>query len=143
MFERDRHDCIVTQETEDQDGFCFMVRLTLMDGGLAMYAEVPEAPEVAGNMRAIFNFPVGIFHIIVDADSGIEDFEDFKGKRVFLGPPGGSALRDGKMMMAAVGLDPETDFELVELGWGPAAQAFQDKLPTPESSFLESPRGQL
>lgn len=95
--------------------------------GTAMYANVPQAPELSENLRAVFAFPLGVYHITTYADSGITQLEDLAGKTVFLGPPGGGATTIMQnVVRAATGLEAGTDFEQVQLGWDAAAQAFQD-----------------
>lgn len=95
--------------------------------GDAMWSKVPQAPEMAKNLRAVFAFPLGLYHIVTYADSGIEKLEDLKGKRVFLGPPGGGAtVIMQRVVEGATGLKPGEDFEQVNLGWDAATQAFQD-----------------
>lgn len=98
-----------------------------MIDGTAMYAKVPQAPELSKNLRAVFAFPLGLYHITTYADSGIEQLEDLAGKKVFLGPPGGGATAImSKVISGATGLEPGKDYEQVMLGWDAAAQAFQD-----------------
>lgn len=95
--------------------------------GAAMYAKVPEAPELAKNLRAVFAFPLGLYHITVYADSGIESLDDIKGKKVFLGPPGGGATTIMQNVIeGATGYKTDVDYQYVKLGWDAAAQAFQD-----------------
>lgn len=99
----------------------------LMEQGAAMYANIPQAPELSQNVRAVFAFPLGPYHITTFADSGIESLEDVKGKRVFLGPPGGGATAIMmRLIEGATGLKAGEDYEQVQLGWDAAAQAFQD-----------------
>jgi uncharacterized protein len=43
-----------------------------MRQGTGMYQELPEAPELAENLRLMFWFPYGQYHYVVYADSGIE-----------------------------------------------------------------------
>jgi len=94
----------------------------------AMYKDVAEAPELSKNLRNLFNYPFGTWHMVTMADSGIESLKDIKGKRVFLGEPGGSAYRVALSVVEAVsGLKAEEDFEVVKLGFGAARQAFQDR----------------
>lgn len=93
----------------------------------AMYAKVEKAPEHAKKLRALFSFPIGVYHIAVLADSGIESFRDLKGKKVFLGPPSGAATRImTDLVTALTGYQPDKDYEAVKLGWAAAEQAFQD-----------------
>ncbi|WP_418138693.1 TAXI family TRAP transporter solute-binding subunit [Marinomonas sp. RS-M-Aa-14] len=50
-----------------------------------------KAKDMSHNVRALFTIPGSYFHAITRADSGIKSWPDAKGKRVFIGPPGGSA----------------------------------------------------
>lgn len=98
-----------------------------MMAGTAMYANVPQAPELSQHLRAVFAFPLGVYHITTFADSGIMSLDDLRGKTVFLGPPGGGATAIMQnVVRAATGMEPGTDYEQVQLGWDAAAQAFQD-----------------
>lgn len=98
-----------------------------MRTGTAMYGPVEDAPELSEDVRALLSFPIGSYHIIAHADSGIETLSDLEGQRVFLGPPGGGALNTAiTFVEAATGLSTEDDMEVVQLGWDAAAQSFQD-----------------
>lgn len=102
------------------------VHQNMIDGS-AMYAAIPQAPELSRNLRAVFAYPLGLYHIVTYADSGIEQLEDLAGKTVFLGPPGGGATAImQRVVEGATGLVAGTDYEQVQLGWEAAAQAFQD-----------------
>ncbi|MDD7972695.1 TAXI family TRAP transporter solute-binding subunit [Roseinatronobacter alkalisoli] len=95
--------------------------------GTAMYANVPQAADLSQNLRAVFAFPLGLYHITTNADSGIERLEDLEGKTVFLGPPGGGATAIMQnVVRAATGLEPGAGYQQVQLGWDGATQAFQD-----------------
>ena len=98
-----------------------------MIDGTAMYAQIPQAPELSQNVRAVFAFPLGLYHITTYADSGIEELEDLEDKTVFLGPPGGGAAAImSRVIEGATGLVAGEDYKQVRLGWDAAAQAFQD-----------------
>ncbi len=100
----------------------------MMMEGKAMYAKIADAPKLSKNLRGVFNFPLGYYHIIVYADSGITSLEQVKGKRVFLGAIGGAAaVTMTTLFKLTTGLEPGKDFEQVNLGWEAAAQSFQDK----------------
>jgi len=93
----------------------------------AMYAKIEDAPERSKLIRNVLAFPIGSYHIITNADSGITKFEDFKGKKLFLGPPGGGAtVTMISLVKAITGYEQGKDYELVRLGWEAAAQAVQD-----------------
>lgn len=99
----------------------------LMANQKAMYAKMDQAPELAKKLRAVLNFPMGVYHIAVYESSGITSLNDIAGKRVFLGPPGGAAYSTMERLFQAVtGLEAGTDYEAVKLGWDAAAASFQD-----------------
>ncbi|MCO4839875.1 MAG: TAXI family TRAP transporter solute-binding subunit [Rhodobacteraceae bacterium] len=99
----------------------------LMRRKAAMYAKIDQAPELVKKLRTVLNFPMGVYHIAVYESSGITTMDQIKGKRVFLGPPGGAAFATMKRLFKAVAdLDEGTDYEAVKLGWDAAAASFQD-----------------
>lgn len=99
-----------------------------MQTGSNMYAEMPDAPELFKNVRMLLNYPLGAYHIVTWADSGIESLEDIRGKRVFLGPPAGAAaVVAGQLVDGATGYVAGEDFTWVQLDWVSGIQAFQDR----------------
>lgn len=93
----------------------------------AMFEKIDQAPELAKKLRAVLNFPMGVYHIAVYESSGITSLDGIAGKRVFLGPPGGAAYSTMERLFNAVtGLEEGTDYEAVKLGWDAAAASFQD-----------------
>lgn len=100
----------------------------MMQTGKGPYAkQAEESAKLAGNLRMLFGFIGGHFHTIVWADSGMKSYSDFKGKRVYIGPPGGAANEQiTGLIRVGSGLEPDKDYEPVRLGWGAANQAFQD-----------------
>lgn len=98
-----------------------------MENGIAMYKDMPDAPELFKNIRAVLNFPLGPYHIITYADSGIETLEDVRGRRIFIGPPGGAATTVGLAIIeSATGMKPG-DYDQAKLDWSSGQQAFQDR----------------
>ena len=94
----------------------------------AMFAKVENAPELNKNLRNILNYPLGPYHIVVYEDSGIKSLDDFKGKKVFLGPPAGAATKIATQIMeAATDLVPGEDFEVMRYDWQSAETAFLDR----------------
>lgn len=99
-----------------------------MRNGINMYAKMPEAPELFKNLRMILNYPLGAYHLVVWADSGITEMKDLKGKRIFLGPPGGAATVTAVQMLdAATGYKAGADFTQLNVDWNSGMQAFQDR----------------
>ena len=100
----------------------------LMFKQIGPFKKLKDGPVQARKIATIFSYPIGVYQFIVYADSGIESIQDIKGKKVFLGPPGGVATRNTKLLIDAMtGYKPGKDFEQVKMGWGAAAAAFQDK----------------
>ncbi len=99
----------------------------LMVNQQAMFEKIDQAPELAKNLRAVLNFPMGVYHIAVYESSGITSMDQAAGKRVFLGPPGSAAYSTMERLFEAVtGLKADTDYEALKLGWDAAAASFQD-----------------
>ncbi|ANT62687.1 hypothetical protein AYJ57_20140 [Salipiger sp. CCB-MM3] len=100
-----------------------------MTRGAGPYAKAADqAKAFSGNMRLLFTFPGGSFHPIVWADSGIESWDDIKGKRVYVGPPAGAAANQARGMVreASGGFEDGSDYEGIRLPWEASSQAFQD-----------------
>lgn len=86
-----------------------------------------QAKQAAANIRSLFPFAGGVLQPIVWADSGVKNWSDMKGKRIFIGPPAGAANRQiSGLLKLAGGLEIDKDYQPVRLGWGAAVQAFQD-----------------
>lgn len=86
-----------------------------------------QAVEASGNMRALFSFLGGHVHAMTYADSGIETWEDLRGKRVFVGPPAGSFSGQTIGLIEAItGMKAGDDYEAIKLAWSAANQAFED-----------------
>lgn len=97
----------------------------LMDGR-APYAGMGEkGAALAQNVRSLFGIPASVYHAVVWNDSGIKSWADAEGKRIFIGPPAGSANEQITAIVKAGGLD-EDQYEAVKAPWGAAAQNFQD-----------------
>lgn len=94
---------------------------------LAMYKDMENAPELFKNIRQVVNFPLGPYHIVTYADSGIETLDDVRGRRIFVGPPGGAATTVGLAIIeSATGMVPG-DYEQAKLDWSSGQQALQDR----------------
>lgn len=92
-----------------------------------MYKDMPDARELFRNFRSILNFPLGPYHMITYADSGIETLADVRGRRIFVGPPGGAATTVGLAIIeSATGMKPG-DHDQARLDWSSGQQAFQDR----------------
>ena len=100
----------------------------LMYKQIGPYKKVTDGPARTRNLAIIFSYPLGLYHFVTYADSGIKDLKDVKGKRVFLGPPGGIATRNSELLIEAMtDYKPGRDYKQVKMGWGAAQAAFQDR----------------
>lgn len=100
-----------------------------MKSGSVMYAELDNAAELAENLRLVYWFPLGQYHIVTYADAGIETPADIAGKKVFLGPPGGGAWAAANRWVNIItgGMEPDKDYDNVKASWSSAFQGFQDR----------------
>lgn len=104
------------------------VVIHFMSKQLAMYKKMKEAPTLAKNLRGVFNFPIGVYHMVVYADSGMTHLRDIRGKKVFLGPPVGAARVVARgIVKGATGYTAGKDFTESKLGFAAGLQAFQDR----------------
>jgi TRAP transporter TAXI family solute receptor len=101
---------------------------SLMKNQKAMYKKLENAPKLSKNLQLLFWFPYGQYHVVTYADAGIKQLKDIKGKRVFLGPPGGGAWNATREWIeATTGMQPNKDFDNVKGSWSSAFQGFQDR----------------
>lgn len=98
----------------------------LLVNHIGPYKSFTNGPDLEKNVMMIFSYQIGPYHYVTRADSGIEKLEDLKGKKVFVGPPGGAA--SGVVLRTlkdTAGIEP-TDMEIQQFGFDAAIQAFQD-----------------
>ncbi len=100
----------------------------LMYKQIGPYNKLTDGPARTRNLAVIFSYPLGLYHFVTYADSGIKDLKDIKDKQVFLGPPGGIATRNTELLIEAMtDYKPGRDYKQVKMGWGAAQAAFQDR----------------
>jgi uncharacterized protein len=99
----------------------------LMYKQIGPYKKLTDGPARTRKIAVIFSYPLGVYHFVTYADSGIKDLKDIKGKQVFLGPPGGIATRNTELLIEAMtDYKPGRDYKQVKMGWAAAQAAFQD-----------------
>lgn len=102
--------------------------VNLMKGQKRMYESVADAPDAAGQLRSILGFKAGAYHPVTLAASGIESWEDLKGKTIFTGPPAGSASATSEALIKIItGYEAGKDYDAVRLSWGEGYAALADK----------------
>ncbi|MGH1481079.1 MAG: TAXI family TRAP transporter solute-binding subunit [Geminicoccales bacterium] len=101
--------------------------VNLMAGQKRMYENIEDAPELSKNLRAILGFKAGAYHPVTLEGSGIEAWEDIKGKTVFTGPPAGSASATSEALIKIItGYEANQDYTAVRLSWGEGYTALAD-----------------
>ena len=100
---------------------------TALKAGKGPYAKMgaEKGAAAAATVRALYGFPGSTYHAITWADSGINEWPDAAGKRVYIGPPAGAANAQITSLATAGGLAADS-YEGIKAPWGAAAQAFQD-----------------
>lgn len=99
----------------------------LMKGQKRMYESVGDAPAAAAELRSILGFKAGAYHPVTLAGSGIETWEDLKGKTIFTGPPAGSASATSEALIKIItGYEAGKDYTAVRLSWGEGYAALAD-----------------
>jgi TRAP transporter TAXI family solute receptor len=99
-----------------------------MSAGEHMYGEMgDQAVQAADNLRSLFGFVHGAYHVFTWADSGIESWDDIAGKNVYIGPAASAASTAiERVIHANTGMRPDDGYRAVTLGWGGSGQAFND-----------------
>lgn len=101
--------------------------VNLMAGQKAMYKNIAAASELSKNLRSILGFKAGAYHPVTLAGSGIETWDDIKGKTVFTGPPAGSASATSEALIKIItGYEAGADYTAVRLSWGEGYAALAD-----------------
>ena len=79
------------------------------------------------NIRSVMGYNANLFHAVTFEDTGIKDWRDIKGKRVFTGPPSGAAGIMSELMINIItGYKPNKDYKAIRLPWGGGLQAMMD-----------------
>ncbi len=122
-----RHSVLVSRRRMDFTMWA-PVQYNLMYRQIGPFRKIKNGPEVVETIASIMSYELGLYHPVVYEESGIKEFKDIKGKKVFLGPPAGIATRNTTLIIEAMtGYRPGRDFQQVKMDWGPAQQAFQDR----------------
>ncbi len=101
--------------------------VNLMKGQQRMYENVEDAAAAAGELRSILGFKAGAYHPVTLAGSGIESWDDLKGKTIFTGPPAGSASATSEALIKIItGYEAGKDYNAVRLSWGEGYAALAD-----------------
>lgn len=93
----------------------------LLEHGRGPFANLgDDGKALADNIRAIAPFNAGAYGLITHVSTGIESYEDLKGKTVWNGPPRGAALTVGRQTITfgSGGYEDGTDYNGFQTDWG-------------------------
>ena len=93
----------------------------LMSRGVGPYGSLgkEKGAELAGNLRAINPFTLGIFFLYAYDAKNIGGWDDLKGRKIYNGPPRGGALTNARSMIQIItGLKDGEDYEGLQVNWG-------------------------
>jgi len=96
----------------------------LMSKGVGPYGSLgkEKGAELAGNLRAINPFTLGVFLLYAYDAKNIDGWNGLKGKKIYNGPPRGGALTNARSMIQIVaGLKDGEDYEGIQVNWGQGA----------------------
>jgi TRAP transporter TAXI family solute receptor len=79
------------------------------------------------NLRALMVLYPNVMHVVTIEGTGIEKFEDLKGKRVSTGSPGSATEVMAFRLIEAAGLDKDKDMRRERLGAAESANAIKDR----------------
>lgn len=68
-----------------------------------------------------------IIQLVVSTKSGVNSFEDLKGKRISFGSVGGSVTATSESIFRAAGFEPDKDIKVEYLGHADATASFADR----------------
>lgn len=102
----------------------------LLTEGKGPYQKVgaEKGVQLANSVQAIFGFQAGYYMPIAFDDIGVSSFDDFAGKRIFVGPPSGAAAVNQMSLIEGVtGMKANEGYEAVRMDWASANQAAYDR----------------
>lgn len=97
----------------------------LMSRGVGPYGSLgkEKGAELAGNLRAIYPYTLGIFFLFAYDAKNIGGWDDIEGRKIYNGPPRGGALTNGRTILQIItGLKDGEGYEGMQANWGQAAQ---------------------
>ena len=93
----------------------------LMSRGVGPYGSLgkEKGAELAGNLRTINPFTLGIFFLYAYDAKNIGGWDDLEGRKIYNGPPRGGALTNARSMIQIItGLKDGDGYEGLQVNWG-------------------------
>ncbi len=101
----------------------------LLSAGRGPYSKLgaEKGAELAGNLRALYPYTIGVFALYAYDSKGLKGWDDLAGKDIYNGPPRGAALSNARsIIQLATGLKDGPDYQGVQVNWGQAVKTISD-----------------
>lgn len=101
----------------------------LLSRGVGPYSKLgkDKGAELAGNLRALYPYTLGIFGLYAYDAKNIDGWDGIQGKKVLNGPPRGAAAVNSRSLIQLInGYKAGDDYESVTVNWGAAPQTISD-----------------
>ncbi len=101
----------------------------LLSAGRGPYSKLgaEKGAELAGNLRALYPYTIGVFALYAYDSEGLKGWDDLAGKDIYNGPPRGAALSNARsIIQLATGLKDGPDYQGVQVNWGQAVKTISD-----------------
>lgn len=98
-----------------------MILPFLLSRGVGPYTSLgpKKGKELAGNLRMLFPYSLGVFFMYAFDTQGVRGWDDIKGKKVMNGPPRGAALNNARSIIQIItGLKDGNGYTGVQSDWG-------------------------
>ena len=101
----------------------------LMANGAGPYAALgkEKGAELAGMLRILYPFSLGVFFLFAYETKGVKGWEDIAGRTVMNGPPSGAALNNARSVIQIVtGLKDGEGYKGIQSDWGQVVSVVSD-----------------
>jgi TRAP-type uncharacterized transport system substrate-binding protein len=93
----------------------------LLENGRGPFSTVGErGKEIAPNVKVLYTYNAGAYGLFAPVVSGIDSYDDIKGRTIWNGPPSGAALTVGRqtLQLGSGGLKDGDDYKGLQTNWG-------------------------
>lgn len=101
----------------------------LLENGRGPFSAVGErGKEIAPNVKVLYTYNAGAYGLFTPVVSGIDSYDDIKGRTIWNGPPSGAALTVGRqtLQLGSGGLKDGDDYKGLQTNWGQLPTALVD-----------------
>ncbi|NQY60145.1 TAXI family TRAP transporter solute-binding subunit [Cognatishimia sp.] len=96
--------------------------------GTGPYKDISDQAKAASKeIRSLIEFGAAAMQMVTWEETGITNFEELRGKRVYVGPGGGGAGSDTEEVIRLLtGMEPNEDYESMRAPWNEGMQAMRN-----------------